>query len=277
MNYRTYKQNGDPMRIKCDYCESYLSDTDERCPSCGAANAHLKRTADGIPTTIEQLLEFCKQRNLPLRDMRFFIGENYKEPRAFGIYKDDNGKFIVYKNKGDGTRAIRYEGYDEAYAVNEIYQKMKSEIALRKQPRRGVPSPVDQKKQKRRNLTFIAIFAALFVSCVACVSKMPDTGYYVYNGNSYYNYRDDWYIYDYYSNNWSPTIIESGDELYDNYSNYWQGSDYDSDFGGYDFKDSGYYDSSSSYDSGSSWDDDDDWSWGSDSWDSGSTDWGSDW
>lgn len=62
---------------------------------------------------------------------RFFIGEDYKEPKAFGIYQDGN-RFIVYKNKADGSRAIRYDGLDEAYAVNEIYLKLKEEIANQK-------------------------------------------------------------------------------------------------------------------------------------------------
>ena len=54
------------------------------------------------------------------------------QPKAFGIYKDSDGNFVVYKNKGDGTRAERYRGKDEAYAVNEIYQKLRSEIQIRR-------------------------------------------------------------------------------------------------------------------------------------------------
>ena len=65
--------------------------------------------------------------------MRFFVGVDYKEPRAFGIYKEPNGNCVVYKNKADGSRAIRYQGADEAYAVNEIYQKMRAELLERKQ------------------------------------------------------------------------------------------------------------------------------------------------
>ena len=58
------------------------------------------------------------------------IGENYTSPMAFGIYKDDvTGHFVVYKNKPDGQRAVRYEGKDEAYAVNELYQKIRTMVA----------------------------------------------------------------------------------------------------------------------------------------------------
>lgn len=55
---------------------------------------------------------------------------DFRQPKAFGIYKDSDGNFVVYKNKGDGTRAERYRGKDEAYAVNEIYQKLRSEIQI---------------------------------------------------------------------------------------------------------------------------------------------------
>ena len=116
------------MKIKCEYCESYIEDSDEKCPFCGANNANVKRTADSTPKTIEQLKEWYAARNLPpYETTRFFIGINYTEPRAFGIY-EENGQFIVYKNKDDGSRAVRYKGTDEAYAVNELFLKLKSEV-----------------------------------------------------------------------------------------------------------------------------------------------------
>ena len=62
---------------------------------------------------------------------RFFIGKDTRAPRAFGIY-EANGEFIVYKNKSDGSRAIRYKGTDEAYAVNELYMRLKEEILNQK-------------------------------------------------------------------------------------------------------------------------------------------------
>ena len=70
------------MKVKCDYCGSFIEDTDETCPNCGAVNSHLMRSADGVPKTIEELKAFAKAKNLPLEEMRFFIGIDYKEPKA---------------------------------------------------------------------------------------------------------------------------------------------------------------------------------------------------
>ena len=55
------------------------------------------------PKTIDELRWFCDDHNIPAREMRFFIGEDFKEPKAFGIYRDDDGDFVVYKNKADGS------------------------------------------------------------------------------------------------------------------------------------------------------------------------------
>ena len=117
------------MRVRCDYCGNYIEDTDKNCPHCGAPNDRMQRSGTKVPKTIEELKAFCAAHHLPLEQMRFFLGEDYRGPRAFGVYKDGEGNFVVYKNKSDGSRAIRYRGTDEAYAVNELYQKMKSEIS----------------------------------------------------------------------------------------------------------------------------------------------------
>ena len=70
---------------------------------------------------------------MPLEKMRFFIGENRKEPKCFGVYQDEStGNWIVYKNKADGTRAVRYEGPDEARAAQEIWNKIGDEVKHRK-------------------------------------------------------------------------------------------------------------------------------------------------
>ena len=123
------------MQIKCDYCGSLFDETLEKCPNCGASNVDVNRSVYDQPKTIENLKNWYSARRLPpYETTRFFIGIDYKGPRAFGIYKDENsGKFIVYKNKDDGSRAVRYEGTDEAYAVNELYMRLKSEILEQKE------------------------------------------------------------------------------------------------------------------------------------------------
>ena len=125
-------------QIKCEYCGSYIEETDRKCPYCNAVNRNFKRVVSGTPKTIEELKQWYENRNLPPEEVtRFFIGRDVREARAFGIYQDGSD-FIVYKNKNDGSRAIRYQGTDEAYAVNELYLKLKSEILNQKSRHAGV-------------------------------------------------------------------------------------------------------------------------------------------
>ena len=135
------------MEIKCEYCGSIIKETDEKCPYCGATNQAVKRSADNTPKTIAQLKQWYEKRGLPPYEVtRFFIGINYTKPRAFGIYQEGN-EFIVYKNKADGQRAIRYRGTDEAYAVNELYLKIKSEILNQKEHNQNL------RENGRRNIS----------------------------------------------------------------------------------------------------------------------------
>lgn len=119
-------------KVQCEYCGHYIEDTLEVCDNCGAVNSNHQRTTADTPQTIEQLKSWYKARNLPPEETtRFFIGKDIKEPCAFGIYKEGN-EFIVYKNKSNGQRAVRYKGTDEAYAVNELYMRLKEEILNQK-------------------------------------------------------------------------------------------------------------------------------------------------
>ncbi len=119
-------------QVKCEYCGAFVDETEEKCPNCGAVNANFKRIVTGTPKTIEELKDWYMARKLPPESVtRFFIGKDIQEPKAFGIYKDGS-EVVVYKNKADGSRAIRYKGTDEAYAVNELYMKLKSEILNQK-------------------------------------------------------------------------------------------------------------------------------------------------
>ena len=239
---------------------------------------------NGPPRTIGELRAYAEAHNWPLRDMRFFIGEDCREARAFGIFQR-GGEFVVYKNKSDGSRAIRYQGPDEAFAVNELFQKMRSEVANQKAVREARYSPTPPKK-KRRGLPvwaiiFIIVFAFWLIGSFAR-DRRPKRGYYHYGNDYYYYQTGDWYYYDDYYDDWYE--IDPPDAFDDGYGDYYVSSGYDYGYGVDDFRDSDYYYESDSYydsDSGSSWDDDDDW-WDSDSdwdsgWDSGYTDWDSDW
>lgn len=86
-----------------------------------------------MPKTIDELRAFCLQKGMPLEQMRFFIGEDCREPRAFGVYQDDDGRFVVYKNKSKGARAVRCRCRSERRAVAEIIRKLGCEIALRRE------------------------------------------------------------------------------------------------------------------------------------------------
>ncbi len=304
------------MKIKCDYCDSMIEETEKQCPHCGAPLSGANRTASSSPQTIEQLKAWYKAHNLPPEEVtRFFIGRDVREPKAFGIYKNTSDDFVVYKNKSDGSRAIRYQGKDETYAVNELYQRLRSEIE--DQIRRNNPTAPRGYKNTYRgtagnrgsggNDSFfkklfnwmldhkkISITIFIVIVCIIaalCASGVP-RGYYSYNGRDYYRQGSDWYYYDNDFGTWhwatgSDGIYSAIDD--DNYSSFENHSYY----GDHSFEDSIYYDSSASdysssndSDSGSSFwswfgsDDDDDWdsdwSWdSSDSWDS---DWGgSDW
>ena len=280
------------MKIKCDWCGSWINDFDQVCPNCGGVNNNYNRHANGVPQTIEELKVWAKEMNLPLEEMRTCIGEDYKGAKAFGIYKDEtDGTFVVYKNKEDGTRAVRYKGSDEAYAVNELYQKMKERVAVQKahqQPKAAKPAPgasaAAQQRQSEKNLSkalfpicLITIVAIIILSVVFALigESGPDTGYYTYGGRSYY-YYGDWYEWE--NDSWQYAPYESWmdsdyESYYDSYS-YDSGADYE------DFEDSSYYTpSDDSSDDDDSWDDDSwDSGWDSDdSWDSGYDDWGSDW
>ena len=111
---------------KCPYCDSTLRSDQEKCPGCGAPNAlfvaDTPRTVF-LPKTIPELQEYCAERGMPLLRMRFFIGEDCREPRAFGIYRSGSD-VVVYKNKADGSRAVRYNGPDEGYAAQELWAKI---------------------------------------------------------------------------------------------------------------------------------------------------------
>ena len=269
------------MKIRCEYCDNFIDDSDETCPHCGAPNAHLVRGASGVPKTIDQLRAFALAHNLPLEKMRFFLGEDYRGPRAFGIYKDEDGNFIVYKNKANGERAVRYRGKDEAYAVNELWQKMRTEVQNQKARLNGarVQPPKKEKWYKSFGAKLAAIFfAVLLVSGIADYLK-PNKGYYRYDDDYYYYDSSAWYQYYPEEDDWGKADVGLFSDLNTNSGSYYESSYYSGGAQYEDFYSSDYYysDDYTIPDDGSDWDDSD-WDWDDgDSWDSDSTDWDSDW
>ena len=269
---------------KCQYCDSTISSEDQKCPSCGAPNpnyvANTERTVF-LPKTIEELKEYCAERGMPLLRMRFFIGEDYREPRAFGIYREGD-TFIVYKNKSDGSRAVRYRGPDEAYAVNELFLKLLDECHNRgiypdgKAGMETIRSNVNRGSEIRRGLlkallgfiAWLAMVAAIIgvtSGIRSCVHR--NDGYYQFSDNLvYYHYGNDWY---YTSTENDAGYWYEGTPPVSDYENYSIGTDFDSDWGVSNFYNSSTYDSLTESSSSSSSD--------YDSWDSGGTDWDSDW
>ena len=164
------------MDIKCLYCDSLFDAESEVCPHCGAENPSFtgKRMQ---PKTIGELKDWYSARKLPPYEVtRFFIGKNCREPKAFGIYEHD-GVYTVYKNKADGSRSVRYEGTDEAFAVNELLERLKQEI--RHQKSGNKTGQEDEKKEARRNLltdllTLVAIggSAVLYDVCTQTKSLL---------------------------------------------------------------------------------------------------------
>ena len=248
-----------------------IEEANDRCPNCGAPLSGVNRTSSGQPKTIEELKAWYTAHHLPPEEItRFFIGKNISEPKAFGIYRDSNGDFVVYKNKSTGERAIRYKGSDEKYAVNELYQRLKAEIADQKGNRPAgstqqyvVDKSYKKKKRKKGCLIAIIIFTVLAMLTAIFDHSVPN-GYYKYNGTQYYHQGSSWYYYDKETDDWykSTESIDIDDK---------NAKDYQiTNHEGKDFEQTSWYDSGShSDDSG--------WDSGSDSWDSGGTDWDSDW
>ena len=257
---------------KCRFCGAVVRSDEKQCPQCGAANesfvADTPRSVF-LPKTIQELKEYCAERGMPLLRMRFFIGEDYRQPRAFGIYQDGTD-FVVYKNKSDGSRAIRYRGPDEAHAVNELFLKLLEECHNRGIYPDGKPATRSSASTKRSgkkgggrtSLIIVLIFAAI-IAAALLFGDHHKKGYYKVNQSVYYHIGSEWYGYS--GSSWHQTsepynIDFDEDYVSDTFSSGWGVSN---------FKDSSAYQDYESRHSSSSSD--------YDSWDSGSTDWDSDW
>ena len=118
----------------------------------------------------------------------------------------------------------------------------------------------------------MACWIAVLLIAVAVIAfflymRNPRRGYYLYNDDYYYYQDSDWYYYD--MDGWM--LADSVDEaLSGDASEYYQGDSYNDYYGVEDFSDTQYYHEKDSS-SDSSWDTD------YSNWDSGDTDWSSDW
>ncbi len=297
-------------KIVCAYCGTKYDAEAPRCPSCGGANPQPaeapSEAPQGLrkPKTIRELQDFAAAHKLPLNKMRVHLGEDYAGARAYGIYQAEDGSFVVYKNKADGSRAVRYQGPDEAHAVNELYLKMKELVGQHKsrQQSRQSSRPAPRRSAGRgassflgflRNHPWVTVLLILLVIVIwqSCRNRSPKSGYYHYNNDYYYHQGSNWYVY---HDSWVPAYPDSG--LTDRWDDYYESSYYNSSYDADSFYNSDYYESpaqnqNNDWDWGGDnddwdWDDDDDWDWGDDDdwdwggdddWDWGGDDWDSDW
>ena len=249
-----------------------VSDAPETYAEYAPGTAAAWTPGSGAPRTIEALKAVCAYHEMPLEKMRFFIGTNHRQPRAFGIYRDGDN-FVVYKNKDNGSRAVRYHGPDEAYAVKELYEKLLDECHRRDIWPDGKPKGYDEARRKaKRRSTLIMVVTVAVILAISAVIMVVDArkhrgdGYYRFGDQgTYYRYGGDWYYYDTYYD-WVPV---DDYPYYDDYGEYYMGDSYDRAWGGSDFKSSDAWESIEAEEHTSS----DDY----DSWDSSDTDWSSDW
>ncbi len=262
------------------------------------------------PRTIEGLAQWYRMRGLPPAEVtRFFIGVDYPHPKAFGIYEDENGDFVVYKNKADGTRAIRYKGKDEAHAVNELYARLKEEIVNQKNNSLSDEEIAQIKAESDRNLkkkvkrsdklsNFLFLVGTVLMCALFGYNAWSDkkaekyNGYYKYEDDTYYRYGDSWYLYDSEdSESWRDyknsadskwNLLGSYDvpePLTQSGEDYFEGADWTTELDSPNFRNSTTYKEMKEKEASSkNYDNDSDYDWGgNDTWDNDTTDWDSDW
>jgi len=221
---------------RCEYCNELIPDNEIKCPNCGADYSQAVQVKQSSPQTIDELLLWYKTNNLPpFEKTRFFIGINYQQPRAFGIYKEGE-EFVVYKNKNDGTRAIRYRGGNESFAVNEIYLKL---LEILHQNNYTINNNVKKNKNNAENkqnslwgfIKGFFKFYMIFILLITCFSQIGslinryqesrkvNSGYYVSKNNEVlYNERYcyhvkgyHWWKYNFEINEWEGYSVEAND------------------------------------------------------------------
>ena len=252
-------------------------------------------------TSIQEILDLAEAYHMPLEKMRFFIGQDIREPKAYGIYQMQDGRWIVYKNKSDGTRAVRYAGNSEAEASRIIFEKLSDEIAARKKDaawwehqeqmasdgeyayeyekeiasRKGFDLREIKNTPARKisrvytasliGLAGMAFIAGSFIKDLRSGPSLQNGYYKNPDGDVMVYCNDQWYAYD---DGWYPAQVSDTD-AYE-----YEGSYYNDESWSEDFTDTSYYETwSSDYDQS----DHDDYDYDYDDWDTGDTDWDTDW
>ena len=218
--------------------------------------------------TLTELETFFFEKKIPQEKIRFFVNEDRRDPKCFGIYQDvDSGNFIVYKNKADGSRYIRYNGPDEAQAVHFFFSKLKEEMNIRDTVKNSKGKSINAQKVVKASFAVLAtgiVISAVIATVISVFA--PKTGYYYKDNNWYAYHGSHWYYYSEVYDDWYPYYESIDSDYY--YSDYI--SD-DMNVTEVTESDNYIYSSDSDY-SGSDFDD---YDWGG--WDSSDTDWDSDW
>lgn len=149
---------------------------------------------DDKPKTIEEFKVWLDEHNLWDSDTtRFFVGVNYEKPKAFGIYRDGDN-VILYKNKADGTRVIRYSGPDEEFAVSELYDRLMVEVDKQRygtsESSRSSVVKRTKKSDTKPSVMMYWIGALVTIICTLFLFRCSSTTA-TYGGGSSYSYSSD--------------------------------------------------------------------------------------
>lgn len=240
------------MERSCIFCGRSLADGDEVCPNCGTPVSRGAESApdsvgrrdplaDG-PRSLDELKAYCRAHRLSPEALRFSIGRDSAESRVTGIFREPSGDFVVFRNKGDGSRLELYRGTDEASAVRVFFPRLQDALARQRSgsgraaASRSSASVRRQSGCLTRPLLLVILLIILFSLVFTFFDRSPSKGYYRYNEVYYYCDDGDWYYYSTSMLSWIP-LAAPEPELADNAREYFESSVYRSSFPVPDFED----------------------------------------
>lgn len=248
----------------CGSCKVKYSNKLNKCPNCGVLNpSRIPVEAPSehsfqMPKTLRELELLLEENRLSPNDIRLHIREDYPGPLCCGIFQDAEGNFVVYKNRIDGSRVVRYQGPDEAYAVSELLQKALERVEVRRALHVPLPheqdslsvqkdTPFKKSLKKRRSSqpkrttikwNYLGLLSPLLVILVVWVFMNWDStksGYYCYQSSYYYYQDSDWFVYQ--GDTWYPVVPVFASDC----SRYFRSETFSDSYGVSDFATSGYY------------------------------------